>query len=139
MPRTKKKKESRYIDLKHFTKINSRWIIDLRAKCKTKKLLLLSHFSHVRLCDPIDVSPPGSSVPGILQARILEWVDISFPPPMHACILSHFSRVRLCVTLWTAAHQAPLSTGFSRQEYWSWLLLPCPSPKKLEDNKTENP
>ena len=42
---------------------------------------------------------------------------------MHACIISHFSCVWLCATLWTAAHQAPLSTGFSRQEYWSGLLL----------------
>ena len=49
---------------------------------------------------------------------------------MHACMLSHFSRVRLCVTLWTAAHQAPLSTGFSRQEYWSVLLFPSPIGKK---------
>ena len=40
--------------------------------------MLLSRFSHVRLCDPIDVSPPGSAVPGILQARTLEWVAISF-------------------------------------------------------------
>ena len=44
-------------------------------------LLLLSRFSHVRLCDPIDGSPPGSAVPGILQARTLEWVAI--PSPMH--------------------------------------------------------
>ena len=43
---------------------------------------------------------------------------------MHACMLSCFSRVRLCVTLWTAAHQAPLSTQFSRQEYWSGLPFP---------------
>ena len=42
------------------------------------QLLLLSHFSRVRLCDRIDSSPPSSSVPGILQARILEWVAISF-------------------------------------------------------------
>ena len=40
--------------------------------------LLLSHFSHVQLCNPIDGSPPGSPVPGILQARTLEWVAISF-------------------------------------------------------------
>ena len=45
---------------------------------------------------------------------------------MHACMLSRFSRVQLCVTLWTAAHQAPLSVGFSMQEYWSGL--PSPSP-----------
>ena len=75
------------------------------------------------LCDSIDGSPPGSSVPGILQARILEWLAIFFS---NACMLSHFSHIRLCATLWTAAHQAPLSTGFSRQEYWSGL--PCPSP-----------
>ena len=43
-------------------------------------LLLLSHFSHVQptLCDPIDGSPPGSSIPGIFQARVLEWVAIAF-------------------------------------------------------------
>ena len=73
------------------------------------------------LCDPTDGSTPGSSVQGILQARILEWVA---PSPMHACMQSHFSLVRLCATLWTAAHQAPLSTGFSRQEYWSGLPFP---------------
>ena len=44
-------------------------------------LLLLSHFSRVRLCEPIDGSPPGSPVPGIPQARTLEWVP--FPSPMH--------------------------------------------------------
>ena len=63
----------------------------------------------------IKMSLPGSSVPGILQAR--HWSGLPFPSPMHACTLSHFSSVQLCATLWTAAHQAPLSTGFSRQEY----------------------
>ena len=43
---------------------------------------------------------------------------------MHACMLSHFSYVRLCETLWTAAHQTPLSTGFSWQESWSGLPFP---------------
>ena len=43
-----------------------------------------------------------------------------------ACGLSVFSRVRLFATLWTVAHQAPLSMAFSRQEYWSGL--PCPPP-----------
>ena len=51
---------------------------------------------------------------------------LPFPSPMHACMLSRFSCVRLCATLWTAAHQAPLSTGFSRQEYWSGLPFPSP-------------
>ena len=41
-------------------------------------------------------------------------------------LLSHFSRVRLCVTPWTAAHQAPLSLGSSRQEHWSGLSFPSP-------------
>ena len=59
------------------------------------------------LCDPIGGSPPGSSIPGILKARTLEWAAISFSD---ACTLSRCSHVRLCVTPWTAAHQAPLST-----------------------------
>ena len=46
-------------------------------------------------------------------------------------MLSHFSRVRLFATLWTVAYQAPLSIGFSRQEYWSGL--PCPAPGDLPD------
>ena len=50
---------------------------------------------------------------------------------MHVCVLNCFSHVRLCATIWTAAHQAPLSMGFSRQEYWSGLS--CPSPRDLAD------
>ena len=68
-------------------------------------MMLLSRFSSVRLCDPIDGSPPCFGVPGILEARTLEWVAISSS---------------------NAAHQAPLSMGFSRQEYWSGLPLPSP-------------
>ena len=73
--------------------------------------------SCLTLCDPIDGSPPGDPppprpVPGILQARTLEWVS--------------FSHVRLFAPLWTIAHQVSLSMGFSRQEYWS--ELPCPPP-----------
>ena len=62
------------------------------------------------LCDPIDGSLPVSPVSGILQARTLEWVATS---SSNACMWSHFSHVQLCVTPWIAAHQAPLSTGFS--------------------------
>ena len=51
-------------------------------------------------------------------------------------MLSHFSHVQLCATLWTAAFQAPLSMGFSRQEYWSGL--PCPPPGDLSDPGTEH-
>ena len=68
-----------------------------------------------RLCDPMDCSLPGSSVHGILQARILEWV---------------------AMPSWTAARQAPLSMGFSRQEYWSGL--PFPSPGNFPDPGIEH-
>ncbi len=79
------------------------------------------------LWDPIDSSPPGSSVPGILQARILEWVAISFSNAWKwKEKVKSLSRVRLLATPWTAAHQAPPSMGFSRQEYWSGLPLPSP-------------
>ena len=79
------------------------------------------------LCDPIDGSPPGSPVPGILQARTLGWVAISFSNAGKWKVkVKSLSRVRLLATPWTAAHQAPPSMGFSRQEYWSGLPLPSP-------------
>ena len=77
------------------------------------------------LCDPIDGSPPGSPVPGILQARTLEWVAI--PPPMHESEKWKWSHVQILATPWTAAYQAPPPMGFSRQEYWSGLPLPSPT------------
>ena len=90
-------------------------------------LLLLSRFSRVRLCDPIDSSPPGSPVPGILQARTLEWVAISFSNAWNWKVKGKsISHVRLLATPWTAAYQAPLSMVFSRQEYWSGVALPSP-------------
>ena len=80
------------------------------------------------LCDPIDGSPPGSPVPGILQARTLEWVAISFSNAWKWKVkVKSLSRVQLVATPWTAAYQAPLSMGFSRQEYWSGVPLPSPS------------
>ena len=83
------------------------------------------------LCDPIDGSPPGSPVPGILQPRTLQWVAISFSKAWKWKVkVKSLSRVWLFETLWTAAYQAPLSMGFSRQEYWSGL--PLPSPYKAE-------
>ena len=72
------------------------------------------------LWDPIDGSQPGSPVPGILQARTLEWVAIFFSNAWKWKVkVKLLSRVRLLVTPWTAAHQGPPSMGFSRQEYWS--------------------
>ena len=76
------------------------------------------------LSDPMDCSPPGSSIHEIFQARVLEWGAIAFS-------ISCFSCVQFFATLWTVAHQAPLSMEFSRQEYWSgW---PCPPPGGLPD------
>ena len=79
------------------------------------------------LCDPIDSSPPGSPVPGILQARTLEWVAISFSNAWKWKVkVKSLSCVWPSVTPWTAAYQAPLSMGFSRQENWSGVPLPFP-------------
>ena len=83
--------------------------------------------SRPTLCDPIDGSPPGSPVPGILQARTLERVVISFSNAWKWKVkVKSLSRVWLFVTPWTAVYQAPPSMGFSRQEYWSGLPLPSP-------------
>ena len=77
------------------------------------------------LCDPTDSSPPGSPIPGILQARTLEWVAMSFSNAWKWKVKGKsLSRVRLLATPWTAAYQAPPSMGFSRQEYWSGVPLP---------------
>ena len=76
---------------------------------------------------PIDGSPPGSPVPGILQARTLEWVAISFSNAWKWKVkVKLLSRIQLLATPWTAAYQAPPSMGFSRPEYWSGVPLPSP-------------
>ena len=110
--------------------------------------------SYPTLYDPLDCSLLGFSVHGISQARILEWVAVSSsressqlrdwtcvsciagwfftteppgkPSGMLLLLLSRFSRVRLCATPQMAAHQAPPSLGFSRQEHWSGLPFPSP-------------
>ena len=77
--------------------------------------------------DPIAGSPPGFPVPGILQARTLEWAAISFSNAWKWKVKGKsLSRVWLLVTPWTTAYQAPLSMGFSRREYWSGVPLPSP-------------
>ena len=81
--------------------------------------------SSLTLCDPIDGGPPSSAIPGILQARIVEWVAISFSNAWKWKVkVKSLSRVRLLATPWTAAYQAPPSMGLSRQEYWSGVPLP---------------
>ena len=94
--------------------------------------------SCLTLSDPMDCSPPGSSVHGIFQARVLEWDAIAFSvyaiqknvisifTQSSMLLLSRFSCVHLCATPWTAAHQAPPSLGLSRQEHWSGLPVPSP-------------
>ena len=74
-------------------------------------------------CDPTDSSPPGSPVPGIFQARTLEWVAISFSNAWKWKVkVKSLSHVRLIAIPWTAAYQAPLSVGFPAK--WSGMPLP---------------
>ena len=83
--------------------------------------------SCLTMCDPIDSSPPGCPIPGILQARTLECVAISFSNAWKWKVkVKSLSRVRPSVTPWTAAFQAPPPMGFSRQKYWSGVSLPSP-------------
>ena len=83
--------------------------------------------SCLTLCNPRDGSPPGSPIPGILQARTLEWVAISFSNAWKGKVkVKSLSCARLLATPWIAAHQAPPSMGFSRQECWSGVPLPSP-------------
>ena len=99
-----------------------RWSSDRFTAAAAKSLQL-----RPTLCDPIDGSLPGSPVSGILQARTLEWVAISFSNAWKWKVkVVSLSRVWLLVTPWTVAHQAPPSMGFSRQEYWSGVPLPSP-------------
>ena len=103
-----------------FTLLYCSWGKDTAAAAKSLQ-------SCPTLCDPIDGSPPGSPVPGILQARTLKWVAITFSNAWKWKVkVKLLSRVWLLVTPWTAAYQGPPSMGFSRQEYWSGVPLPSP-------------
>ena len=97
----------------------------------------MSLHSCLTLCDHIDGSPPGSLIPGFLQARTLEWVAISFSSAWKWKVkVKSLSRVRLVATPWTATYQAPLSLGFSRQEYWSGVPLPSPNVSAIKQQRT---
>ena len=114
------------LDSKEIPPVNSKghqsWIFIGRTTAAAKSLQ-----SCPTLCNPIDGSPPGSAVPGILQARTLEWVAISFSNAWKWKVkVKSLSRVWLFATPCTEAYQAPPSMGFSRQEYWSGLPLPSP-------------
>ena len=117
-------------------------LLHLQAGSLPVLLLLLSRFSRVWLCaDPIDGSPPGSPIPGILQARTLEWVAISFSKAWKWKVkVKSLSRVQLFATPWTAAYQAPLPMEFARQVYWSGVPLPSPlAPPKSCDKTVVSP
>ena len=112
--------------------LNDVWIPAASAPASAKSLQ-----SCLTLCDPIDLSPPGSPVSGILQARTLEWVAISFFNAWKWKVkVKSLSCVWLLATPWTVAYQAPPSMGFSRQEYWSGVPLPslasAPAARQLE-------
>ena len=84
------------------------WILAAAAASAAKSLQ-----SCPTLCDPIDGSPPGLPIPGILQARTLEWVAISFSNAWKWKVeVKSLSRVRLFVTPWTAAYEVPPSMDF---------------------------
>ena len=103
-------------------KLYTPYISSTKAAAVAKSLQLCP-----TLCDPIDSSPPGFPIPGILQARILEWVAISFSNAWKWKVkVKLLSRVRLLATPWTTAYWAPPSMGFCRQEYWSGVPLPSP-------------
>ena len=112
----KVKKKKKVSDCEHFT---------LSSTAATAKSLQ----SCPTLCDPINGSPPGSPVTGILEARTLEWVAISFSNAGKWKVkVKLISRIWLLATPWTAAYRAAPSMGFSRQEYWSGVPLPSPTP-----------
>ena len=90
-----------------------KWLVETAAAAVAAKSLQLCP----TLCDPRDGSPPGSPIPGILQASTLEWVAISFSSAWKWKVkVKTLSHVQLLATPWTAAYQTPLSMGFSRQE-----------------------
>ena len=118
---------ARLDETKPETKIARRNINNLRCADVAAAAAARSLQSCPTLCDPRDSSPPGSPVPGILQARTLEWVAISFSNAGKWKVKGKLlSRVRLFRTPWTAAYQAPPPMGFSRQEYWSGVPLSPP-------------
>ena len=105
----------------------SNFLEEISAAAKSLQLCLT-------LCNPIDSSPPGSPVPGILRVRILEWVAISFSNAWKWKVkVKSLSRAQLLATPWTTAHQAPPSKGFSRQEYRSGVPLPSPPSNFLKE------
>ena len=111
----------------HFVSLDLKWV-SCAAATAAKSLQ-----SCPTLWDPINGLLPGFSVPGILQARTLEWVAISFSNAWKWKVkVKSLSHIWVFETPWTAAYQAPLSVGVSRQEYWSGLPLPSPGTQQTQ-------
>ena len=105
----------------------SRWLSGKESACNAAAAAK-SLQSCPTLCDPVDGSPPGSPIPGILQAKTMEWAAISFSNAWKWKVkVKSLSHVWLLVTPWMAAHQAPPPMGSSRQEYWNGVPLPSPT------------
>ena len=129
--------EERKQDLQYIFLTNM-WDFDMLCRCLKQKSMFAKFTAAaaakllqlcLTLCSPIDSNPPGSRVPGILQARTLEWVAISFSNAWKWKVkVKSLSHIWLLATPWTAAYQAPPSMGFSRQEHWGGMpsssLLP---------------
>ena len=115
------------MDITRWSTLKTDWLYSWQLKMEKLYAVATAKSlqSCLTLCYPRDSSPPGSPVPGILQARTLEWVAISFSNAWKWKVkVKLLSRVWLLATAWTAAHQVPLPMGFSRQEYWSGVPSP---------------
>ena len=117
--------DRRYYDEANSEESGFRWVMlymSVLSDAAAKSLQLC-----LTQCDPIDSSPPGSPIPGILQVKTLEWVAISFSNAWKWKVkVKSLSHVQPSAAPWTAAYQAPPSMGFSRQEYSSGVPLPSP-------------
>ena len=113
--------------------VGVKWSPILVLMCITPQLIMLGVFMcHCELMCFLGEMPIRSLCPFLIGLYVLSLIELlSSSYTLHACVLSCFSHVQIFVTLWTVANQAPLSTGFSRQEYWSGL--PCPPPGDLPD------
>ena len=102
----------------------SLWGISTQIFQRFLKFLNVLYPTKLATLSGVPISMNGRFTLSYQNLRVIMDAFLFLPFHIHACMLSNFSRVRLYATLWTAAHQAPLSTGFSRQEYWSGLPFP---------------
>ena len=104
--------------------------------CQNASAAAKSHQSCLTLCHPIDGIPPGSSVPGILQSRILAWVAISFS---NACM--HAKLLQLCLTLCDPMDSSPQGSSIHRilqARILEWVAIPFSTFHRLTQLKLQN-